>query len=46
MTSQPLFVGIDVSKACLDTALRPDGRTFADPNAPGNIAALVGQLAR
>lgn len=45
MTPQPLFVGIDVSKARLDTALRPDGRTFADPNDPDGIAALVRRLA-
>jgi transposase len=45
MSSQPLFVGIDVSKARRDTALRPDdGRTFADPNEPGGIAALVTRL--
>jgi transposase len=44
MTSQPLFVGIDVSKARLDTALRPDGRTFADRNDPDGIAALVARL--
>jgi transposase len=41
MTSQPLFVGIDVSKARLDTALRPDGRTFSDRKDPNGIAALV-----
>lgn len=45
MTPQPLFVGIDVSKARLDTALRPDGRTFADANDPDGIAALVRRLA-
>src|SRR5207302_3721628 len=45
MSPQPLFVGIDVSKARLDTALRPDGRTFADPNDPDGIAALVTRLA-
>ncbi len=44
MSSQPLCVGIDVSKARLDTAFRPDGRTFADANDPDGIAALVTRL--
>jgi transposase len=45
MTTQPLFVGIDVSKARLDTALRPGDRTFADPNDLDGIAGLVRRLA-
>jgi transposase len=36
---------MDVSKARRDTALRPDGRTFADANDPDGIAALVARLA-
>ncbi|HZQ78858.1 MAG TPA: IS110 family transposase [Acidimicrobiia bacterium] len=44
MSSPLLFVGIDVSKARRDTALRPDGRTFADRNDPDGIAALVARL--
>jgi transposase len=45
MARRLLFVGIDVSKARLDTALRPSGQTFADPNSPDGIAALVARLA-
>src|SRR5262245_4534374 len=45
MARRLLFVGIDVSKARLDTALRPSGQTFADPNTPDGIAALVARLA-
>ena len=38
------FVGIDVAKAHLDIASRPDGQEFRLPNSPEGIAALVGRL--
>jgi hypothetical protein len=44
MTSQLLFVGMDVSKARLDTALRPDGRTFGDRDDSNGTVALVACL--
>src|SRR3954468_21641167 len=43
--SSPVFVGIDVSKAYLDSATRPGTKTAArDPNDPAGIAALVSRL--
>lgn len=39
-----LWVGIDVAKAHLDTALRPSGQTFRHPNSPEGIAGLVAAL--
>lgn len=44
MNPPNLFVGIDVSKTRLDTALRPSGQTFADANDADGIAALVARL--
>lgn len=44
MTSQNLFVGIDVSKTRLDTALRPTSQTFADANDDDGIAVLIARL--
>ena len=38
------FVGIDVSKAYLDVASRPDGQEFRLPNTPEGIATLVERL--
>jgi transposase len=38
------FVGIDVSKAHLDVASRPDGQEFRLPNSPEGIASLVERL--
>jgi transposase len=38
------FVGIDVSKAHLDVASRPDGLEFRTPNTPEGIASLVQRL--
>jgi transposase len=38
------FVGIDVSKAHLDVAARPDGQEFRLPNTPEGIATLVERL--
>ena len=43
--AEPLvFVGIDVSKATLDVAVRPAGTTFRVANDPDGIAALVARL--
>jgi transposase len=39
-----VFVGIDVSKAYLDTATRPGLRPDRDPNDPAGIAAVVARL--
>ena len=45
MDTKPTFVGIDVSKAHLDSAIRPGVKTSArDPNDPAGIAALVSRL--
>jgi transposase len=45
MDTKPTFVGIDVSKAHLDSALRPGTKATArDPNDPVGIAALVSRL--
>lgn len=43
MTHPPVFVGIDVSKAQLDLALRPEGR-FAAPNTEAGIAQVLTRL--
>jgi transposase len=39
-----MFVGIDVSKARLDVALRPGDENFSVANNPRGIASLVKQL--
>jgi transposase len=45
MDTKPTFVGIDVSKAHLDSAIRPGTKAVArDPNDPDGIAALVSRL--
>src|SRR5262245_45738041 len=44
MTQPTAFVGIDVSKATLDVAVRPTGTTFRVANDPDGIAALVDRL--
>jgi transposase len=45
MDTNPTFVGIDVSKAHLDSAIRPGTKAVArDPNDPAGIAALVSRL--
>ena len=41
--SAPMFVGIDVSKAQLDVAVRPDGR-FAVSNDDAGIAQVIARL--
>ncbi len=45
--SEPkVFVGVDVSKAHLDVAVRPDGAAFRLENTPAGLAELVARLAR
>lgn len=41
----PPFVGIDVSKATLDVAVRPTGQTWQAANAPEDIDGLVARIA-
>ncbi len=43
-TNAPIFVGIDVSKSYLDTAIRPGTKPDRDPNDPAGIAALISRL--
>lgn len=44
MDTPPRFVGIDVSKAHLDVASRPDGQEFRTPNTAQGILELVTRL--
>jgi len=44
MSDSPVFVGIDVAKAELVTALRPTADSFAVPNDDAGIAAVVKRL--
>ena len=44
MQAAPIFVGIDVSKARLDIALRPSGAMESFPNDESGIKALVERL--
>jgi len=44
MQSTPLFVGIDVSKERLDTALRPSSERWATPNEARGISTLCRRL--
>jgi transposase len=44
MNTTPIFVGIDISKAHLDTATRPGHPVARHANDPAGIAALVAQL--
>ena len=44
MTDPATFVGIDVSKAHLDSATRPGSKAWRDPNDPAGIAAVVARL--
>lgn len=41
---QQIFVGIDVSKARLDIACRPEAIAFSEPNDPQGISAVVTRL--
>ena len=43
MTTGSVFVGIDVSKAQLDLALRPEGR-FSVPNDEAGFAQIIERL--
>ncbi len=44
MNTAPIFVGIDISKAHLDTAIRPGNQVSRDANDAVGIAALVARL--
>ncbi len=44
MTEGSVFIGIDVAKARLDVAVRPDGDTWQAANDANGIAALVARL--
>ena len=44
MTESPVFVGIDVSKARLDIAIRPAGTTSTAPHDDAGMASVVEQL--
>jgi transposase len=44
MNTNPIFVGIDISKAHLDTALRPGDPVDRHTNDPAGITALVARL--
>jgi transposase len=44
MSTHTLFVGIDVSKAHLDVAVRPDGNAFRLENTPAGLAELLARL--
>lgn len=46
VTAAPAFVGIDVSAAFLDTAVRPLDTQWHDPNTPVGIPTLVARLQR
>src|SRR5512146_3096147 len=43
-STTPIFVGIDISKAHLDTATRPGHLVARHTNDPAGIAALVARL--
>ena len=45
MSAQGVFAGIDVSKARLDVATRPDGREWGSPNTPGGVKETASRLA-
>ena len=44
MEDSQVFVGIDVSKSCLDLASRPTGEVWQVPNDAEGISALAQQL--
>ena len=39
-----VFVGVDISKARFDVAVRPTGELFAQPNSPAGITEMVQHL--
>ena len=44
MTEQPVYVGIDVSKATLDVAVRPTSKRWSVANREKGIDPLVSRL--
>ena len=44
MVPHPVFLGIDVSHATLDLAVRPSGGTWQVPNDPAAMPALVARV--
>lgn len=44
MTQEPCYVGIDVSKATLDVAVRPQNKTWAITHDEAGISALMADL--
>ena len=44
MSKASVYVGIDVSKAQLDVAVRPSGEAWSVPHDLGGIATLVARL--
>ena len=42
MSTEQIFVGIDVSKARLDIAVRPNGKEWSEANGDSGIAEIVG----
>jgi transposase len=44
MSSEAIYVGIDVSKARLDIAVRPSGECFSVPNTDDGIDVLLGHM--
>ena len=46
MTTQPLFVGIDVSKDRLDVSIRPEGSSLSQPYTQEGIRLLVDHLTK
>ena len=44
MEESQMFVGIDVSKSCLDVAARPTGEVWQTTNDADGISALAQQL--
>ena len=44
MSTEQIFVGIDVSKARLDIAVRPNGQEWSEANGDSGIAEIVAHL--
>ena len=44
MTTNPIFVGVDVAKETLDVGLRPSGEGWSVPNEEAGVTARVGRL--
>ena len=44
MSTEQIFVGIDVSKARLDIAVRPNGKEWSEANGDSGIAEIVANL--